>query len=77
MCFVCYSDLILDLAVLVSYQALVRFRWAAVVLVEEFAAQQEKLQALVRVLEIVAEVAEYLVARSIFWVPLPVYLPLV
>ena len=56
---------------------IVRCLLAAAVLAEVVAAQQEKPQALVQVLEIVAEVAEYLVARSIFWVPLPVYLPLV
>lgn len=70
-----YLDLILGLAAVVSCWVIAHFRWVAVVLVEVAVAQQEKLQALVRVLEIVAEVAEYLVARSIFWVPLPVYLP--
>ena len=48
-----------------SYQML-RCRSVAAVLAEEVVAGQEKLQALVRVFEIVAEVAEYLVARSIF-----------
>jgi len=51
---------------------IVRCLLAAAVLAEVFAvAQQEKLQALDRVLEIVAEVAEYLVARSIFLGPTP------
>ena len=51
----------------VSCRMIVRCLLAAAVLAEVFAvAQQEKLQALDRVLEIVAEVAEYLVARSIF-----------
>ena len=76
MYFECCLDSTLGLAAASSCQAL-HYRWAVVVLVEVVAAQQEKLQALVQVLEIVAEVAEYLVARSIFWVPLPVYLPLV
>ena len=76
MYFGCYLDSTLGLAAAVSCQAL-HYRWAVVVPAEVVAAQQEKLRALDRVLEIVAEVAEYLVARSIFWVPLPVYLPLV
>ena len=76
MYFGCYLDSTWDLAVAASCQA-PHYRWVVEVLVEVVAAQQEKPRVLVQVLEIVAEVAEYLVARSIFWVPLPVYLPLV
>lgn len=76
MCFGCYLDLISGLAVVAVCQMTVRCLSLAVVLVAVIVARQEKLQALVRVLEIVAEVAEYLVARSYCWVPLPIYLPL-